>query len=74
MEPVYIKEVLLLLDRGHLSSIQNEGDGSLQHAIEGIITMVEALLYVQKKTNINFNFFIAKCFLSHVYAVLEFKS
>ena len=49
MEPVHIKEVLLLLDKGHLSSIQNEGDGSLQHAIEGIITMVEALLYVQKK-------------------------
>ena len=56
MEPAHIKEVLLLLDRGHLSSIQNEGDGSLQHAIEGIITMVEALLYVQKNKH-QFQFF-----------------
>ena len=40
MEPVHVKEALSLLDKVHLFAIQNEGDGSLQHAIEGIITMI----------------------------------
>ena len=38
MEPVPVKEALSLLDRVHFFSIQNEEDGSLQHAIEGIIS------------------------------------
>ena len=38
MEPVPVKETLSLLDRVHFFSIQNEEDGSLQHAIEGIIS------------------------------------
>ena len=40
MDPVHIKETLSILDRLHVFAIQNEGDGSLQHAIEGIINMV----------------------------------
>ena len=43
MEPVHVKEALSLLDRVHLLAIQNEGDGRLQHAIEGIINMVEGI-------------------------------
>ena len=43
MEPVHVKEALSLLDKVHLFAIQNEGDGSLQHAIEGIITMIEVI-------------------------------
>ena len=43
MEHVHIKEVLFLLDRVHLFAIQNEGNGSLQHAIEGAINMVEGI-------------------------------
>ena len=39
MDPVHIKETLSILDRLHVFAIQNEGDGSLQHAIEGIINM-----------------------------------
>ena len=39
MEPVHVKEALSLLDRVHLFSIQSEGDGGLQHAIEGVITI-----------------------------------
>ena len=41
MEPVHVKEGLSVLDRVHLSVIQNKGDGSLQHAVEGIINTVE---------------------------------
>ena len=41
MEPVHVKEALSLFDRIHLFAVQNEGDGSLQHVIEGIINMVE---------------------------------
>ena len=40
MDTVHIKETLSILDRLHVFAIQNEGDGSLQHAIEGIINMV----------------------------------
>ena len=49
MEPVHVKEALCLLDRVHLFAIQNEGDGSLQHAIEGIINMVEGIIIRSKK-------------------------
>ena len=40
MDPVHIKETLSILDRLHVFAIQNEGDGSLKHAIEGVINMV----------------------------------
>ena len=43
MEPVHVKEALSLLNRAHLFTIQNEEDGSLQHAIESIINMVEGI-------------------------------
>ena len=43
MKPVHVKEALSLLDRVHICAIQNEGDVSLQHAIEGIINMVEGI-------------------------------
>ena len=36
MERVHLKKTYLL-DRVHLFTIQNEGDGSLEHAIQGII-------------------------------------
>ena len=36
MEPAHVKKALFFLDRVHLSAIQNEGDRSLQYAIEGI--------------------------------------
>ena len=42
MEPVHVKEALSLLDIFYLFTIQNERYGSLHHAIEGIIKMVEA--------------------------------
>ena len=73
MKPVHVKEALSLLDRIHLFAIQNEGDGSLQHAVEGVINIT---YYLFKETNINFIYllsFIFKCFL-YVYAVLEFLS
>ena len=41
MEPVHVNEALFPLERVHLFAIQDEGDGSLQHAIEGIINIVE---------------------------------
>ena len=49
MEPFHIKEALFLLDRVHPFTIQNEGDGSLQHAIEGIINMVDGIAIRSKK-------------------------
>ena len=52
MEPVHVKEALSLLDRVHLFAIQNEGDGSLQHAIEGIINMVEGITIRSKERTI----------------------
>ena len=57
MEPVYVKEALSLLDRVHLFTIQNEGDGSLQHAIEGIINIVESITICSKKQTSIFIFF-----------------
>ena len=48
MEPVHVKEALSL-DRVHLFAIHNEGDRSLQHAIEGIINMVEGITIRSKK-------------------------
>ena len=50
MEPHHVKEALSLLDRVHLFTIQNKGDGSLQHAIEGIINMVEGVTIRSKKS------------------------
>ena len=63
MESVHVKEPLFLLDRVHLFPIQNEGDGSLQHAIEGIINMIEGITILSKKQTSILIFFIVKCFL-----------
>ena len=49
MEPVHVKEASSLLDSVHLFAIQSEGDGSLQHAIEGIINMVEGITILSEK-------------------------
>ena len=63
MELIHVKEALSLLDRVHLFAIQNKGDGSLQHAIEGIINMVESITIRSKKqTSILIIFFIVKFF------------
>ena len=43
MEPVHVKESLSLLDRAYLFAIEKEGDGRLQHVIEGITNMVEGI-------------------------------
>ena len=57
MKPVHVKEALFLLDRVHLFTIQNEGDGRSQHAIVGIIKMVEGNTIRSKKgTSILFHF------------------
>ena len=48
MEPVHLEEALSHFDRVHLFAIQNKGYGSLQHAIESIINMLKALLFVQR--------------------------
>ena len=63
MESVHIKKALSLLDRVHVSAIQNEGDGSLQHAIEGIIYTIEGIIIRSKKQTSILIFFIVKCFL-----------
>ena len=47
--PVHVKEALSLLDRLYLFAIQNEGDGSLQHVIGGIINIVEGTIIRSKK-------------------------
>ena len=53
MEPVHVKEVLFLLGRAHLFTIQNKGDGSLKHAIKGIVNMVEGItIRSMKQTSI----------------------
>ena len=49
MERVHLKKTLYLLDRVHLFTIQNEGDGSLEHAVQGIINMVEGVTIRSKK-------------------------
>ena len=43
MEPVHVKEALSLLDKAHHFALQKEGNGSLQHAIQGIINMIEGI-------------------------------
>ena len=50
MELVHLKEALSFLYRVHLFSIQNEGNGSLQHVIEGVINMVEGIT-IHNKSN-----------------------
>ena len=49
MGPVHVKEALSLLDRVNLFAIQNQGDGSLQHATEGIINMVQGITIRSRK-------------------------
>ena len=49
MGPVHVKEALFLLDRVNLFAIQNQGDGSLQHATEGIINMVQGITIRSRK-------------------------
>ena len=49
MESDHVKETLSLLDSVHLFAIQNEGDESLQHAVEGIVNMVEVITIHSKK-------------------------
>ena len=49
MGPVHVKEALSLLDRVNLFAIQNQGDGSLQHATEGIINMVHGITIRSRK-------------------------
>ena len=63
MEPVYVEGPLSFLDRVHFFSIQNEEDGNLQDAIEGIISMVEGITVHSKKQTSILMFFIVKCFL-----------
>ena len=48
MEAFHVKEAYFL-NREHLFAIQNQGDGSLQHATEGIINMVEGITICSKK-------------------------
>ena len=63
MEPVHLEEALSYFDRVHLFAIQNKGYGSLQHAIESIINMVEGITICSKKQAAILIFFIVKCFL-----------
>ena len=49
MGPVHVKEALSLLDRVNLFAIQNQGDGSLQYATEGIINMVQGITIRSRK-------------------------
>ena len=58
MEPVHVKEALSLFDRVHLFAIQNKRDESLQHAIEGIINMVEDITIRSKRQTSNLFFFL----------------
>ena len=62
MESVHVKEALSLLDRVHLFAIQNEGDGSLQHAIEGIINIFEGTTIRLKKQTSVLIFFLSLSF------------
>ena len=49
MEPAHVKEALSLLYRINLLAIQKQGDGGLQHAIEGIINMVQGITIRSRK-------------------------
>ena len=64
LEPVHGKKAWSLLDRLHLFSIQNKGDGSLQHAIERVINIVEGITIHSKKTNINYIYTCLCCTIS----------
>ena len=57
-----MSEALFILDKEHLFAIQNEGDGSLQDAIEGVINMVEGITIPSKKQTSILIFIIIKCF------------
>ena len=48
MKPVHVKEALSHLDRVHIFALQNEGDRSIQHAIEDI-KMVEGITIRSRK-------------------------
>ena len=48
MEPVHVKEALSHHDREHFC-YPTEGDGSFQHAIEGVINMVEEGITIRSK-------------------------
>ena len=61
MKPVHGKRALSLPKKVHIFAIQNEGDGSLQHAIEGVINTVEGItIRLKKQISILF-FFVRKC-------------
>ena len=61
MKPVHGKRALSLPEKVHILAIQNEGDRSLQHAIEGVINMVEGItIRLKKQISILF-FFVRKC-------------
>ena len=57
-----MSEALFILDKVHLFAIQNEGDGSLQDAIEGVRNMVEGITIPSKKQTSILIFIIIKCF------------
>ena len=63
MDPVYDKEALFLFGRVHLSAIQNERDGSLQHGDEGIMNMVQGITICSKKQTSILIFFIVNMFM-----------
>ena len=62
MEPVHFKETLSFLNRVHIFAIQNKGDGSLQHAIEGVINIVDGITILSRKQTSILISFIVKCF------------
>ena len=63
MKPVHVKEALFLLDRVHLFGIQNQGDGYLQYAMEGIINMVEDITICSEKQTSILIFYYCLVFL-----------
>ena len=67
MESVHVKEALSLLDRVHLFAIQHEGDGSLQHVIEGVINMVEGIAMLSKKQTSVLIFFLLLSVFYHMF-------
>ena len=54
---IWKRKKFSLLYRVHLFAIENEGDESLQHTIEGIINMVEGITIRSKKIYNSFEFF-----------------
>ena len=59
MKPVHGKGALSLLEKVHIFALQNEGDGSLQLGIEGVINMVEGIT-VRLKKQISILFFLSE--------------